>query len=127
MIKEMVTPTIMMDLSKSFDTIDHTMLLVKLVKYGFDCHSVFWFDSYLRNRAQYVKVNNTISENESSQYGVPQGSILGPLLFILYINEIPAISAENTNPGTMETSIHGYADDLQLFTSCIVKSVGTAV
>ena len=54
MSKGMVTPTIVVDLSKAFDTIDHIMLPVKLLKYGCDCHFVFWFDSYFRNRAQYM-------------------------------------------------------------------------
>ena len=55
MSKGMVMPMVMMDLSKAFDTIDHTTLLVKLVKYGFDYHSVLWFGSYLRNSCQYPK------------------------------------------------------------------------
>ena len=103
------------------------MLLVKLVKCGFDYHSVFWFGSYLRNRCQYVKVNKILSDKEISQCGVPQGSVLGPLLLVLYTNEILAVVAQNALAGAMETSTHEYTDDLQLFTSCNVTLLDAAV
>ena len=123
----LVTPTVLMDLSKAFDSIDHSMMLTKLFNYGFDCHAVFWFASYLRNRPQIVKVNSVISDQESLKCGVPQGSVLGPVLFVLYINEIPAIVAKYVQNSTSEVSIHGYADDLQLFSSCTTQSLEACI
>ena len=123
----LVTPTVLMDLSKAFDSIDHSMMLTKLFNYGFDCHAVFWFASYLRNRPQVVKVNSVISDQESLKCGVPQGSVLGPVLFVLYINEIPAIVAKYVQNSTSEVSIHGYADDLQLFSSCTTQSLEACI
>ena len=77
-----------LDLSKAFDTIDHNILLYKLEHYGFGGIVLDWFKSYLSNRTQYVYYNKCNSEKLDIICGVPQGSILGLLLFILYINDI---------------------------------------
>ena len=79
---------IFLDLSKAFDTIDHNILLHKLTYYGFRGKALDWFSSYLSNRKQYVIYNNEKSTMEKLTCGVPQGSILGSLLFILYVNDI---------------------------------------
>ena len=84
----MYTAGIFMDLSKAFDTIDHDILLQKLYHYGFREVSNEWFKSYLSNRKQMVSYNSTLSSSESVKCGVPQGSILGTLLFIIYMNDI---------------------------------------
>ena len=79
---------IFMDLSKAFDTIDHTILLHKLYHYGFRGIAYDWFSNYLYNRKQFVSYNGTASSKLNISCGVPQGSILGPLLFIIYMNDI---------------------------------------
>ena len=84
------------DLSKAFDTLDHNILLKKLDHYGIRGNWHAWFKSYLSNRKQYVDLNGALSGNEDISVGVPQGSILGPLLFLIYINDLPASLSQLT-------------------------------
>ena len=83
---------VFIDLKKAFDTVDHSILLDKLDYYGFRGTMNLWFKSYLSNRSQTTEIDGYVSEESVTAYGVPQGSVLGPLLFLIYINDIQMIS-----------------------------------
>ena len=85
----LVNGVVFIDLKKAFDTIDHQIILQKLRNYGIDHCSLKWFKSYLTGRTQKCKINDRLSKSTSINCGIPQGSNLGPLLFLIYINDLP--------------------------------------
>ena len=109
MDKNESTCAIFLDLAKAFDSVNHQIILAKLYKYNIRGPALRLLESYLHNRWQYVKLNDIKSEMRLIDIGIPQGSILGPLLFLLYINDLPNAS---------DFFVKLFADDTVLSLSC---------
>ena len=90
------TDTIYLDIRKAFDTVPHNELLIKLRAMGISGNLWQWFKSYLLNRQHCVKIQNKYSDLLPVLSGIPQGSILGPLLFLVYVNDIPQYTTSTT-------------------------------
>ena len=95
------------DITKCFDTINHSILMRKMIYYGFQNNDIKWFQSYLHNREQIVSCHNQLSGKCKLDIGVPQGSVLGPLLFLIYVNDIN----RHVHLGTCNL----YADDTLIY------------
>lgn len=99
---------VLLDLQKAFDTVDHRLLLSKLKAFGMDLTAVGWLTSYLAERDQRVEVGGQLSEAMPITCGVPQGSVLSPLLFLLYINDMKSVCS---------STLFLYADDSAILVS----------
>ena len=109
MDKKLYTCGIFIDLKKAFDTVNHSVLLSKLHHYGIRGVVNDWFSSYLCGRVQTTEVEMTVSAKATTPCGVPQGSVLSPLLFLIYINDIPNSSSK--------LSFYLFADDTNMLFS----------
>ena len=108
--------SIMLDLSKAFDTVDYNILVQKLERFGVEGDELSWFKGYLEDRRQRVRVGEVKSTWSVVKRGVPQGSILGPFLFILYVNDLPHT--------IQQCQVRQYADDTTLVhVSCNVQDL----
>ena len=109
----------LLDLSKAFDSINHEKLLEKLSTVGASPSTVEWFRSYLLNRRQYVRINSTHSDSLPVTHGVPQGAILSPLLFCIYLNDLPST--------TTSCQIESYVDDSKQFLSFQLSDIDQSI
>ena len=103
----------LLDLSKAFDSVHHPTLLNKLRHIGASPEVVKWFESYLTGRSQFVRIGTSVSSSLDITHGVPQGAILSPLLFTIYVNELPL--------APRHSSLKSYVDDSKMFLSFRVK------
>ena len=113
-----ITTLVTLDQSAAFDVLSHVTLSRKLKLYNFGEKALDWIDSYLKFRSQYVSIGTQNSKYNNVTSGVPQGSVLGPILYVLYVNELPAIMNDDDCDETVHADV---ANDSKLFTDNCVK------
>lgn len=116
---------VLVDYRKAFDMVDHKLLLRTLEQYGIVNRELAWCHSYLLDRKQVVRVNGSESSEALMLHGVPQGSILGPLFFILFINDLPLYTRAQLDLYADDTTVTAFADvkNLAILSSSLNKSV----
>ena len=112
--KNMCVDVVYIDFSRAFDSIVFSKLLSKLSSYGIDGKLLSWLDAFLHNRLQYVVIENCFSNVSDVVSGVPQGSVLGPIMFLIFINDIETVCCGDTD-------LQLFADDLKLYSSVKVS------
>ena len=120
--KKHVTLQSLLDLSAAFDTLDHGILLKRLeLSFGIKGSALAWFESYLVNRKQSVQINQSFSDSSLLIYGIPQGSVLGPILFSLYTTPLSNIFCK------YDMKYHLYADDSQLYKNSLYSDLNSVI
>ena len=113
------TLAVFLDLTKAFDTVNHSILIRKLQHYGIRGIALHWFKSYLSGRKQYTEYNSNMSSALSVSHGVPQGSIMGPLLFLIYINDISNCTSLNILSFADDTTAYMAGNNLRELTEAV--------
>ena len=114
-----LTSAVLIDFRKAFDCMDHNIFVAKLANFGFQPSTLKWFRTYIEGRQQRTRANGIVSDYSEVQNGVPQISILGPILYIIYINGIPDVVKEST--------VKLYADDTLIYTLCTDRNEMSAI
>ena len=115
-----ITCVVFLDLQKAFDTVNHEIFLSKLEHYGIRGVPLKWFKTFLTHQHQYVSIENSISETPTNNHWVPQGSVLGPRLFLIHINDL--------HQATKHAKIHYFADDTNLlYSSKFLKDINQKI
>ena len=113
-----LTALVLLDLSKAFDSVDHSILLKKLSNIGVSDEALNWFESYITDRKQFVRIGSSISEVLPITHGGPQGAILSPLLFCIYINDLSRVP--------QATELESFVDDSKIFMSFPIEDIASA-